>query len=70
MKGGTNLETPTLYTQESHCVCLNLPFGTKTVHGVENNTQFSNFTNGGEGEVIRWRPWAAIEGCVPLLTIG
>ena len=49
MKGGINRHMQPFNRQESHCVCLNLPFGIKTVHGVENNTQFSHFTNGGEG---------------------
>ena len=35
--------------QESHCVCLNHPFGIETVHGVEDNTHVSHDTAGGEG---------------------
>ena len=34
---------------ESHCVCLNHPFGIETVEGVEDNTQVSHDTVSGEG---------------------
>ena len=60
MKGGINLQMLTLDTHELHCVCLNLPFGDETVQGVEEISQFSHFTSDGEGAVIHWRPWAAI----------
>ena len=49
MKGGINLHMLPSNTQESHCVCLNLPLEIETVHRVENNTQFLHFTDGGEG---------------------
>ena len=34
--------------QKTHLICLNLPLGIETVHGVEDKTQFLNFTCDGE----------------------
>ena len=48
MKGGIDQQMPPFNTQESHLICLNLPLGIETVHGFENNTQFSHFTDDGE----------------------
>ena len=62
MKGEINLQMPPFDTHESHLICLNLPLGIETVHGVGNNTQFSYFTSDGEGVVIHLRPCEAIEG--------
>ena len=39
---------PPFNRQESHCVCLNHPFGIETVQGVEDNTQCSHDTVGEE----------------------
>ena len=41
---------PPFNRQESHCVCLNHPFGIETVQGVEDNTQCSHNTVGEEGD--------------------
>ena len=40
---------PPFNRQESHCVCLNHPFGIETVQGVEDNTHASHDTAGREG---------------------
>ena len=48
MKGGINLQIPPFDTKELHLICLNPLLGIETVHGVEDKTQFLNFTCDGE----------------------
>ena len=63
--GGINRHMPPFNRQELHCVCLNHPFGIETVQGVEDNTQVSHDTAGGEGEENRGRTWVAMKGSMP-----
>ena len=64
MKGWRNIHMPPFSAHALHLICLNFSLGVESVHGVEDDTQYSHWTSGREGVVFHWWTWQAVVGWI------